>query len=78
MHHNGIPMRRLSMLNQQNKLSGEVWMIEINNQTSNYYYFDNRGTFHCQAIKTFHGDPNLGVLTMPTTTSTVKSGCYQE
>ena len=29
------------------------------------YIFDNRGTFHGQALRTLHGDPNLGVLTAP-------------
>ena len=27
-----------------------------------FIYFDNRGTFHGQALRTLHGDPNLRVL----------------
>ena len=27
------------------------------------FYFDNRGTFYGQALRTLHGDPNLEVLT---------------
>ena len=27
------------------------------------FFCDNQGTFHGQALKTLHGDPNLGVLT---------------
>ena len=28
-----------------------------------FFPFDNQGTFHGQALKTLHGNPNLGVLT---------------
>ena len=28
-----------------------------------FSFFDNREIFHDQALKTLHGDPNLGVLT---------------
>ena len=28
-----------------------------------FFLFDNRGTFHGQALRTLHGDPNLRVLT---------------
>ena len=30
-----------------------------------YFISYNRGTFHGQALRTLHGDPNLGVLTTP-------------
>ena len=33
------------------------------------FFFDNRGTFHGQALRTLHGDPNLGI-DLPATTST--------
>ena len=29
------------------------------------FFFYNRGTFHGQALRTLHGDPNLEVLTIP-------------
>ena len=29
-----------------------------------YIYFENQGTFHGQALRTLHGDPNLGMLTV--------------
>ena len=31
--------------------------------TISFFFFDNRGTFHGKALRTLHGDPNLGVLT---------------
>ena len=30
-----------------------------------FFFFYNQGTFHDQALWTLHGDPNLGVLTVP-------------
>ena len=36
------------------------------NMLSRFYFFsNNRGTFHSQALRTLHGDPNLEVLTAP-------------
>ena len=35
-----------------------------------YFFYDNRGIFHGRALKTLHKNQNLGVLIVPTTTST--------
>ena len=37
----------------------------ISKQPQSVFFFDNRGTFHGKALRTLHGDPNLGVLTAP-------------
>ena len=50
---------------------GRFWYhLKYMNQFIIYLFFYNLGTFDGQALRTLHGDLNLGELIMPTTTKT--------